>query len=374
LKTFQAGKLFMMCATNTANLICGQVFYDVIIEFRKPRRSLYTPSSAGSIAIHATDLHPQKEVFTNEISFGDAQMSKFSDSAITFETPGRYIMPAAFTMTDSTGATTATVPASATVKSQLKDVKVGSVDSANILQPDATRASVGLSTAPQSVAVADTNTTYSGGQYSWLVDVVKPDTTVDVALKDDEDEADWWNSSSGWGTLWDSVAGTLEVVETAAPYVMQALSFLLLEDDKEYERRRKLGFYESWHDGRKSVAPKLYVPNILRKHCIFPEDLWFVMGLKPCFAFPEIEDLDNSWKSHRVYVQVLGRSDKYQPQRLLAIEMSERRAARSRADSKLNVDETKGRTNVPTSRCFLCASPLMPNSGKLCEKCLHDDM
>jgi hypothetical protein len=372
LKTFQAGKLFMMCATDTANMICGQVFYDVIIEFRKPRKTLYTPSSAGTTAIHASNVHSQKEVFSNEIDFGNDQMTKYSDSAITFETPGRYIMPAAFMLTDSTGTTTAAEPADATIRSQLKDVRVGFVKGDDTLESDATRATMGLSTNPVGLATEDTNNTYGGGQYSWLVDVVKPDTTVDVATKDDESEADWWNSSSGWGTLWDAASGALEVVETAAPYVMQALSFFLSEEDEEYARRRALGFYEDWHNGRKTVAPALYVPNKLRRNCIFPEDLWFSMGLKPCFAFPEIKDLDERWRSHRVYIQVLGRSDEYQPERLLAIEMSERRAAKNRTDSKLKLDEKEERTNVPTSRCFLCASPLMSNSGKLCEKCLDE--
>jgi hypothetical protein len=372
LKTFQAGKLFMMCATSTANMICGQVFYDVIIEFRKPRRTLYTPSSSGATAFHATDTHSQKEVFTNQIDFGNSQMQKYSDSAMTFETPGRYIMPTAFMLKDSAGTTTATVPAAATVKSQLKDVAVGFVKSDDTFESDDTRATMGLSTPPTQLSAEDTNSTYAGGQYSWLVDVVKPDTTVDVAIKDDGSEADWWNSSSGWGTVWDAASSALEVVETAAPYVMQALSFLLLEDDKEYARRRELGFYEDWHNGRKTVAPALYVPDKLRRNCIFPEDLWFCMGLKPCFAFPEIKDLDERWRSHRVYIQVLGRSDEYQPERLLAIEMSERRAVWSQTDSKLKLDEKKERTNVPTSRCFLCAAPLMPDKGKLCEKCLDE--
>lgn len=251
LKTFAAGKLFGVCLTSEADVVCGQMFMDIDVEFRKPRRSQYIATTAsGGVLTDTTDVTGH-EPFDGPPTYGSTALVKVDKNRYTANLPGRYLMPttASFQNT-AAGSLAVGAPLAATVRSQLKDVAIGYQAADNTFVLDETYGNMELASDP---TLFGTNGGAGDGSctasWDWVFEAIKPGATVNTEKAGDGTSADYLNASSGWGDLWDTVDAGIDIAIKAAPYLLEAVSFFLTEEDIQYERERKQGLHSEYHGG-----------------------------------------------------------------------------------------------------------------------------
>jgi len=274
IKSFQSGKLFLACLTSLTSTVCGQLFYDLDIEYRKPRKSQYTPSASSEGRASTNDLLSSRAPFTTDgDSFGNSSLERINGWEYKLKTPGKYVIPTTVSMQDDVGAATVFRPSAATTKSQLKDLACGFINSAGTFVVDNTFGTVSLGSEPDVTSWVDAaNASTAVMAWDWIVETLKPNAVFSTAVKANGGTPDYFNSSSGWGTLWDLAASATDIAVKAAPYLLTAASLFLLEEDIEYERLRKLGYFSEFHGGGIKSEDCYNVCSQAMKYYRFPSD------------------------------------------------------------------------------------------------------
>jgi hypothetical protein len=299
LKTYYAGKLFTCCLSDTASLVCGQLFYDISIQFRKPRKSTYEAAVTTDPGSNAANTISPNDIFapssTDLLTYGDSSFKRLSDSMYQFHDPGKYVLPIGYSKEGSGSVTGAGTPAQATINSQLTDLWSGyqaPIAAALPEEPgtwtqDQTRAAI------YNVGDALTQAYFPGGSDAMasfianiVVDILKPNTIVDVGTDSSGSDAQWFNASDGWGDLWSLAESGWDIVTQAAPYALSAITALLSPGDAEYRRRRRLGYYDCYHI-HELKCPTVSLTTKEMRVAFFPEDLWLIRGETPLIKYPE---------------------------------------------------------------------------------------
>jgi hypothetical protein len=370
----------MMCLSNTVALKCGQLFYDVDIEFRKPRKTLYSLTTLFNGAKGAADVTSPKYLFANPDGNASSKaLYHQGEGQLYFAQPGRYVVPYTAAMKGDYTASppeTVTVPSQSTIADQFADIWCSTEDSATVTpEYDPGAATVGLSEHSHimtQVGSTDNAASTALNAGSIVIETKKPDTTVDLTKDSSGADSQFWNSSDGWGDLWDIASDVADVVSKAAPYVLEVASWLFDDALVEYRRRRKNGMYRMFHENQYK-CPQFYVIDRLQRYNLLPEHSFVLAKLS---VKEQLELSRKPEEEIKRYLHIEGPARNW----LCLPELFGPQALELRDDFKVDEGEIRSISKlVPKkiidTKCLLCRKQLTEENsarpgGRACIQCL----
>jgi hypothetical protein len=222
IKTYDHCNLIFGCQNTSsgANSLCGQLFIDYDISFRRPQKDTTTasgqsrPSTEGGIPANTSGVYD----FFSNFEASSKSISSPGPARLNIGNGGKYLIRLAKTILDTGDSLTVTSPTAATIAGELENVAI-------FQPPGYELTSSELPAFVDDIAAwvvsseGQTNGTDSlaSGIYELYVDLNRA-TNFNFAEKfngGSYGNSDLFTSGGGWGTLWNSVLSSASVALTA---------------------------------------------------------------------------------------------------------------------------------------------------------------